>query len=183
MKRTATTCWQIHGAGIAACAALSALFWFVLVAPALGKHHHQSAMVEQLAARQLEAQRSRADLEASQHELSSMNEAVSQGRLTLQPASTVNARIAKLADLAGACGVTLDEVRPAPPADAAHFQTVAIRVAGTGSFPACAAFLHQLHAAFPDIGVQSFNADNPTPGPASPKLALKLELVWYAKKG
>ena len=80
----------------------------------------------------------------------------------------VNQRLEAIARLATECGVALDEMHPGVPADSTHYQTVPIRVVGSGRYPACTAFLRKLRGTFGDMGIRSFQASSSgtTPGRA-----------------
>ena len=99
--------------------------------------------------------------------------------LRLEPATSINPRLARLADLAGESGLVLDEIQPGPAADGSHYQTVPIRLAGGGSYPAVAVFLHRLRERFPDTAVRSFECSNTAPGADRPSAAFRAELAWY----
>ena len=64
-------------------------------------------------------------------------------------------------------------------ADSAHYQTVPIRISGSGSYPGCARFLHELRTRFPDTSCKSFELTNPNPVRDHNVGNFKFELTWY----
>ena len=125
---------------------------------------HDAALAEQAEfdARQQKQHDLDRSLAATHRQLEKTRKDVAGLPLQLESASAVNRRLARLADLAGETGVVLDEVQPSPAVDGASlYQTVPIRIAGSGSYPACAMFLHRLRDRFPDTAVKSFDCSNP----------------------
>jgi hypothetical protein len=86
--------------------------------------------------------------------------------------------LAKITDLAGETHLSVTEVRPGSATDGRDFDAVPISIAGTGSYPACAAFLHRLRSEFPDTAVKSFRATQADGGNA----IFSFDLLWYTSK-
>ncbi len=116
-----------------------------------------------------------------QRELAAAKQALAQSPVRLQPAVLVNQRLEAVARLATECGLSLDEVRPGAAVDATHFQTVPIRILGSGRYPACATFLRNLRRTFGDMGVRSFNASSTLAATDAPNAIFQAELVWFTE--
>ena len=173
--------WRVCGLGVLACAALSAGSYLLGVRPALGRQAERVAAEQDLKDHLAQAERAAADLVAVRRRLVVAGEELAALPLRLEPASGVNRRLNELAQVAAAAGVTLNEVQPQPAVDGPHYQTVPIRVAGTGSYPACAAFLHALRARFPDTSVRAFEAVNPAAARTGNVATFRVELAWHTE--
>jgi Tfp pilus assembly protein PilO len=182
MTGTTVKTWQIYAAGIAACTALATGIWFTLIGPTLAQLEKDDAARHELAQRHEKAADLNASLVSTRRQLTTANETLAHSTLKLQPASDLNARLAKLTDLATSCGLTIDEMHPGTLADASKFQTLPVHMAGSGSYPDCAKFLHTLRQSFPDTGVEALEATNPNPTPQGAAATFRLDLVWYTKK-
>jgi Tfp pilus assembly protein PilO len=182
MSATQSKYWPIYGCGGAACAALSVVAWIALVSPTLEQLSVRSARFHELRAQQQKHANLNAELASSRQELKDLQQALANSTLRLEPASEVNHRLAALTTVAGSHGMALDELRPGAAADSPQYKLLPIHMAGTGTYPACARFLHTLHERFPDTGLQSFEITNPSPGGDQLKLTFQVELVWYTKK-
>lgn len=182
MKCPPLRIWQIYGVGAAACAAWSLGAWLLFVSPALAQAREQANLRQTLFAGRQNAARIASELKLNQRDLATARASVSAMAIRLDSPEAINERIAGISNLASQCGLVIAEVRPGAAAPSPHFQAIPIHLAGTGSYPACAAFLHHLHQAFPDIGVQSLQALNASSATEAPKIVVQFELTWYAKK-
>ena len=171
--------WKVAGVGVLVCAGLSAGSYLSGLRPVLGRQAERVAAEQDLQGRLVRADRASADLVAVRRRLVTANEELAALPLRLEPASAVNRRLNELAQVAAAAGVTLNEVQPQAAVDGPHYQTVPIRVTGTGSYPACAAFLHALRARFPDTSVRAFEAHNPSVARTSNVATFRVELAWH----
>ncbi len=101
-------------------------------------------------------------------------------RIRLESARNVNQRIASLTTLAAGTGLNVDEVLPGQAKRSTRFDSVPVRMNGTGSYPNCVAFLCKLTKTFPDTSVGSFELAGDPERPGSPA-RFHLDLVWYAE--
>lgn len=175
--------WRIYAAGAVVCAALGAAAYAVGVQPAAERHARQVARQKELRAAKQKATNLAAELNSARMQLLATNDALGSRSLRLEPASMVNRRVSRLTDLANASGLTIDEMRPGSVAEGPDYKTVPILIAGNGTYPACAAFLHALRQSFPDIAVRSFDTTNNSASPESPAATFQFDLVWHASKG
>jgi Tfp pilus assembly protein PilO len=175
---------KVYVCGGAVCAALTAGAYLFGVRPAVARYdEHVARQLELKAARQ-KAANLVGVRNNTQSQLNAVNESVKNLTLRLEPASTVNQRLSKLTDLATReCQLVIDEMRPMPPADGPDYQTVPILIAGSGTYPNCARFLHRLRQAFQDTAVKSFETTNNSSSPDNPTATFQVELVWHAAKG
>ena len=102
--------------------------------------------------------------------------------MRLEPVAQVNQRLARLTGLADASKLTIDEMRPGTISEGRDYKTVPILIAGNGTYPACAAFLHGLRQRFPDMAVMSFDTTNNSASPDSPAATFQFDLAWHAAK-
>ena len=175
---------KIYLAGAAACALVSTGAYFVGVRPAVARHADQASVRVELRAARQKAAALLGTRNGTQSQLNAVNEALQRQALRLDPVSTVNQRLSSLTDLATReCGLVIDEMRPGAIAEGADYQTVPILIAGSGTYPRCAKFLHRLRQTFPDTSVRSFETTNNSASPDSPAATFQFELTWHAAKG
>lgn len=176
--------WRIYAAGAVACAAVSGGAYLFGLRPVLAHRDAYAAEADELQARREKARAVSAALATARFQLDGTTRDVAALPLKLEPGSAVNARLARLAEVAAEAGLVLDEVRPGPPVAGPHYEALPIRVGGTGTYPACAAFLHRLRDQFPDVGVKAFDCANPsgaldTKSPTGPVASFRADLAWY----
>lgn len=175
---------KIYAGGGVVCAALAAGAYLFGVRPAMARHEVQASRQFELRAARQKAAGLLGQRNNAQNQLIAADEALRNQTLRLQPASTVNQRLAALTEMATReCGLTIDEMRPGAPADGADSQTVPILIAGSGTYPNCAKFLHRLRKTFPDTAVRSFETTNNSASPDVPSATFQFELTWHAARG
>ena len=170
---------KVMAFGFGACLAISAGGYFVGIAPALAGLVERRGQERELADRRVRSADLTAELRDTRRRLAAANKDLADLPLRLEPASAVNRRINLLAGVAGEAKVTLNEIQPQSAVDGQHYQTVPIRVAGSGSYPACATFLHELRERFPDTTVQSFDLQNASPSREGNVATFRMELAWH----
>ena len=175
--------WRIYVCGAVVCVALTAGAYAVGVRPAVRRHAEQVARQADLRARKQKAAALANELQSARSQLAAVNDALRSRSLRLQPASRVNDRISDLTKLTEGSGLTIDEMRPGVIAEGRDYKTVAILVAGNGTYPACATFLHRLREKFPDMAVRSFETTNNSTSPDAPAATFQFDLTWHAAKG
>ena len=173
--------WHLGAGVVSVCAALTGAAYALGIGPQLERHDREIVLRQQLRERQAQAAQLASTLAGVNDELSQARAELQRMPLRLQPATRINQRIEAVARLATECGLALDEVRPGGPVDAAHYQTVPVRIVGAGSYPACGTFLRKLRETFGDMGVRTFTAKNNGGAPASPAAIFQAELVWFTE--
>ena len=177
--------WSVYLGGAVVCAALSAGAYGVGVRPASRRHAEQIASQTELHNARQKANNLAGQLNTTRAELARVNEAIANLPLRLEPVTQINQRLARITDLADSIKpvkLTIDEMRPGVISDGRDYKTVPIYIAGNGTYPACAAFLHGLRKSFPDMAVLSFDTTNNSATPDSPAATFQFELAWHAAK-
>lgn len=175
---------KIYFAGFVVCALLSTGAYFVGVRPAVARHEVQENRRAELKSARQKAANLAAARSQALADLAETNKALENLPLRLEPASSVNQRLLRLTDLATKeCLLTIDEMRSGAAIDGSDYKTVPILIAGSGTYPACAKFLHQLRLVFPDTAVRSFETTNNSASPDAPAATFQFDLVWHASKG
>jgi Tfp pilus assembly protein PilO len=170
--------WRIYAAAVLACAALTAGGYALGVAPAMAHSARLEADRVELVSRRQQAAEASAAAAAARTDLAATRDALAALPLKLEPATLVNERLARLTDMASGARLSVAEIRPGAIKEGPDFDAVPISIAGTGTYPACAAFLHRLHAQFPDTTVRSFLAAQAEGAPAT----FTFDLVWHAAR-
>lgn len=99
--------------------------------------------------------------------------------IRLESARNVNQRIASLTSLAAGTGLIVSEVLPGQTTRSTRFDSVPVRMNGTGSYPTCVAFLCKLTQTFPDTSVGSFELAGDPQKPGTPA-KFNVNLIWHA---
>jgi Tfp pilus assembly protein PilO len=171
--------WQVYATGTVICAALTGAAYVLGIQSAQAEYAAHQADLTELKSRQRKAAALGADLAEAHGLLEKTMREVSQLPLRLEPATAVNRRLSELDGLCEDSALSIDERRPGPAVNHPHYQTVTINLVGSGTYPACATFLHELRKRFPDTAVRSFESSNPSPGRNQSKGTFRFELVWY----
>jgi Tfp pilus assembly protein PilO len=177
--------WRIYVGGAVVCAALSAGAYAVCVRPAAKQHAVEVARQAELRAAKQKANNLAGQLNTARADLSRVNDAIASGSLRLEPVTQVNQRLSRLTQLAESIKpvkLTIDEMRPGTVSEGPDYKTVPILIAGNGTYPACATFLHELRKSFPDMAVISFDTTANGATPDSPAATFQFELAWHASK-
>ena len=172
--------WPVYAAGAGVCFVVSLLVWFTLFSSALQQRQARIAKNNELVARRHKAGEIASSLNSVRKKSAAVDQALQQIAVRLEPAKLVNDRLARLTDLANECGLSVDEVQPGQTTDGPHYQSFALKLAGSGSYPACTRFLHRLHDTFPDTAVRAMDTSNNSPNPIVPVVSFRVDLVWYA---
>lgn len=173
--------WRVYACALAACGALSAGAYLLGVEPIRAEHAAYRADAVELENRHRKASDLAKALQAAGRKLEDTRTEVANLPLRLQPAKAINGRLARLADLAASCGLSVDEMQPGQPTDAPQCQMVPIHIGGNGTYPAAGVFLHQMRLRFPDVGLRTFELTNANPAAVTPVGQFRAELVWFAE--
>lgn len=178
-----TSMLKIYAAGAVVCAAVSVGTYFLGVRPAIAGHADFVRRQHELKVARTKAAGLTGVRNNTQNQLNAVTEALKSQTLHLEPASTVNLRLTTLTELATReCKLAIDEMRPGPGVEASDYQVVPILIAGSGTYPNCAKFLHRLRERFPDTAVRSFETTNNSTSPDAPSATFQFELAWHAAK-
>lgn len=168
--------WHVEIMGVGLLGLLSLAAFLVIVRPishaAIARDATQSELADQ---RTLAAQ-----IQDVRKQLKQEIELVQQAReaswVHLEPVKLLNARMAKIVDVAAAQNLVIDESWSREAESGEQFQMIPINVSGTGSYSDCAAFLHELHERLHDVRVTAFELSGNPSSPAQ----FQFDLVWYA---
>ncbi|MBL7133358.1 MAG: hypothetical protein ISS78_04615 [Phycisphaerae bacterium] len=182
MKWPKITAWQlchVDAAGVAVCALLALLGYLVGIRPLVQRRENLVARETRLNVQKSDAQKLSGSASLVKERLARVRQALAASPVQLESAQYVNRRIARLAGLASDCAAKIDEIQPGEPAAAVRYRMVPIRLAGSGSFPACVRLLHRLQEVFPDTAVASFQLTGRPSEQAAPAV-FRIDLIWYA---
>jgi Tfp pilus assembly protein PilO len=171
--------WHIDVAGLGLCAMLATLWYYAGVRPLSEAAASREVLQGELAARDArydEAVRARSEQQQKAIDLQKQIDSDSIRLLTLDQ---LNARIAALNTLAKSYGLRIDEVRPASPVILPRYTTVAIHLAGAGTYADGARFLHALRTDLRDTGIVGFELRGEPEAPDKTP-TFSFHLLWYA---
>ena len=170
----------IDTGGAAACAVALLLFYAIGIRPLL---HHRNDVIVARATLMHQRQRAAA-AKALVRDLTGQVEraqaAMEANPLRLESVGRINHRLARIDSLAGARGLELRDVQPGRVAQSNGYQTVPLRITGTGSYQNCMQFLHDLHQTFRDTAVTGFRLSGSPQDGKSQTISFDFDLRWYA---
>lgn len=170
---------QINLIGVAYCAALAIVAYFVAIAPSASRRDEQLRQQGEIADLRTKLDQTAKFQKQLGAQLAARQGDLEKSAVQLEPASSVNSRVSSLTQLARSTGIALDSVEPGTQDDASDFTMVPIRLSGKGDYGSSARFLAALKQQFPDTAVGSMRL---TGNPAEPGVApaVWFDLVWYA---
>jgi len=166
-------------AGIAICGILVAGAYFVGIRPIILRREGLAVQLARLKDQHRNAGELSAKVARIASQITEIKKELADNPIHLQPAGRINSRIARIADLAGECGLKLDQLRPDKSFSGSRYHTVPICLVGTGSFPTCVKLLRALQRSFPDTAIASFEVTGDPTKPQQPP-RLTVDLLWYA---
>ena len=166
-------------AGAAVCLLLVLLGYLIGIRPLVVRQKYVADQEAILADRRRSAAKLVGTVTALQNRLAGVKKELSESPIKLRPANRINERIARVADLAADCGMKIDEIQPDKSFSTPRFQTVPIRVVGSGNFKACVKLLRTFRDAFPDTAISSFELKG-NPRESATPARFQVELLWYA---
>ena len=170
---------HIDLAGVAVCVLLVLLGYLIGIRPLVVRQKEMAAQEATLDDRYRDAAKLAGTVTALKKRLAGVKKELAESPVKLQPVNRINERIARVADLAAACGMKIDEIQPDKSFSTPRYQTVPIRVVGSGNFKACVKLLRTFHDTFPDTAISSFELKGNPRQPAAPA-RFEVELLWYA---
>ncbi|HEX4793481.1 MAG TPA: type 4a pilus biogenesis protein PilO [Humisphaera sp.] len=179
MAGKSPTDWHIHTAGIAACAALSAGLWFMVVQPQLDQRAHAADLRADLSSRQQKLEELSATLSVDRAQLAALKDELGAKELRLDGMDKLNQRLAAISELATRSSLSMGKETPGAVTDEPHYKSLQIHYEGKGTYPNFAAFLHQLRTMFPDTSIASLEARGAGTGAG---IEFNFELIWYTHK-
>jgi Tfp pilus assembly protein PilO len=168
---------RLELAAIGVMLAAGGLFYWTAVRPISSLQQRRDAQRVVLVSKQRDASASSSRVANLQSRLTTVQAAVSQCTIQLEPASNINGRIGRLTELATKQGLKVDEIRPAEVSFGHNYGWVPIRLLGSGGYRTWTEFLHQLPKTFPDVAVETFQLTGKPeePGPVN----FQVSLIWF----
>ena len=166
----------IHLGGAATAIAVTIAAAVMIVQPLRRSMAEEARLETELSELEEQAASHRLDLE---QRLGRLRTELAAAEVELLPVHQLNRRLADMTALLEQSGMTIQETELGETRGGRWFRTVPIRLAGTGSFPQCAAFLHELRSEMPDTGVIAFDLSGSPDRPGQPT-SFRFDLVWFA---
>ena len=179
MKFTKHKPLYVDLAAVGICALLALIAYAVGVYPVIRRHEGFHLRETELKAQQQEGRTLSVKVARVASEITQIKQELADNTIQLKPVAQVNSHLARIASLAGQCGLKLDRLRPDKHLTGSRYQTVPIYLVGNGSFPACVKLLQELQRQFPDTSVASFEVKGDPTKPTEPT-NLRVDLLWYA---
>jgi Tfp pilus assembly protein PilO len=172
--------WQIDAVGLALCALLTAGAYFAGWQPLQNNRAAEEAREAALGLAKAQVAALSANSRAVRTQLTNAQAALAKLEIPLQPASSVNQRMAELTALAGECGLDVQYAQTGAVTSNPRIAQLPIQLSGAGTYRTCALFLHRLRERFPDTGIKTFDIAAP-PSESSVVSSFNFQLVWYVQ--
>lgn len=167
-------------AGIAAIAGLSVAGWLLGIRPVVQMKADQLLSAHELSAAERGAERLGAEADALRIRADALGNQFESERVTLEPADAINRRMASLALLAEAHGLTLGQLTPGRSEPAGPSVKIPIKASGAGAYRDIHAFLAALHDSARDVSVSALSLSRAEPG-RDQGTRFEMDLYWFAE--
>ena len=171
--------WHFDVAGGAICVALAVGGYCLVYLPVKQQRIDLEQVREELTIQQESARKLTLTNEMLQGQLRRARRELAEGSVELHPIERFNRRLAVITELVETAGMTIDQTEHGEPRAGRYYQTVPVRVTGLGTYSQCAAFMHELNASAPDVGIAAFELSGNPAAPNTPA-EIALDLQWYA---
>lgn len=149
------------------------------VHPILAARAEERRLALSVASRAQHAEEAREIVSGLEARLGRVRSEVEAAPVTLRPMSAVNERLAGLTALAEASGLSIESMTPGAAERLERFRSVPVKLAGRGTYAACAEFLSAVHAQFQDVAVRAVRMTGNPEEPGTPG-AFEFDCAWYA---
>jgi Tfp pilus assembly protein PilO len=168
---------KIDTSAAAACLAATGLVYLVGFMPLLAQHDSLATQRNELSQQMEKADRLHATSRNLRARLATAQSQLTKNKLQLQSIRQLNQRLAELAEFSQKSGLDVQDVRPGSLIRAPRYSQLPIHVSGSGSYPSCTAFFHNLHDRFGDMAIANFDLrnGNATNAPAT----FSFDIVWF----
>lgn len=171
---------RIDVAGLLVCLVLSGATYLIGARPLLASRDERAARNVAFQATMEQANLLAAGTRALRAQLSTAQTAVAKIEIPLQPATSINQRIAELTSLGGDCKLEMQSIQPGAISSSPRFAQIPIQITGTGTYRACAEFLHRLRLQCPDTSVCAFEF-SAAAGDQNAMVTFNVQLMWYVQ--
>jgi Tfp pilus assembly protein PilO len=179
MSRSAKP-WQVHVAGATLVAGLGLGAYLLQIAPALSRHEQAAAHARDLSSEQDKQRNLQRTLVTLQEKVKQATKDASAAELKLEPASALNARLARLTELAAAHQLRVDSVQPGAATHQPRYSMIGIRLSGQGTYRNCAALLRRIQIEMPDVAVTSLDMGS-SAVTVDAAATFAFDLLWYTR--
>ncbi len=171
----------IDAAALGAIALVSAAVYFMSVRPYNDAIEERRQVELAVADAETALARVIADADRTRVSLRTALDELSRQRITLDPITQANTRVAAIANLASDRGVALSRIQPKDIKTGARFIALPIRLEGHGQWAGITGFIDAMHERFPDIAVIGLELGVQRPENNEPeRTTIACDLVWYA---
>jgi Tfp pilus assembly protein PilO len=172
--------YLIDGAALGLCLAAT-LGAYALVWVPLAKQHRAIVQQDvQLGAQRQKCSQLNSSMLTLQSQSLTIEKAIKDSHVQLEPADRINQRIADLTNLLSQYGLEIDDIQTGQIIMGSMCDLVPIAISGKGRYTACATFFHEMYRSLPDMAVAHFDLFG-DPDPTDPWSQFKYDLFWFAE--
>jgi len=170
--------WHLDATGAGTCVALTFLAYFAGFRSLASSHAASATRQNELNRQRRKCSELRASSSALEARVVDVQQQLAKSPVRLQSGRHVNQRIAEITELAGSCGLKVDDIGLGQTFSTSHYRAVPIHVAGTGSYGTCMVFLQRINQTFPDTAVSKLELLRAAQR-RSMVSTFKLSLLWH----
>ena len=153
--------------------------WMLTRAPVEASRERASALEAEVAAAAEEASSLEAEAAGLRERASALEAELEATRVDLKPGSSVNAQIARIAELAQGTSLRLSEIRPGEGSVLSTHMERPVVLRGRAPFAALIGFVREVEDRFADLGVRSLSVSR---GAEGEEPSFEVTLVWFADR-
>ena len=166
--------------GALAVAAVSALGYWIALRPVLMQRETQHAQATKLQSLRTAVEDGAKMKEKAEVTLAKLQRELAGCEVQLQAASTLNARLAELGELAARSGLVVQSMRGDDAKVSGQRVQVPIKMVARGSYPAIGAFFRTLATTYRDTAVERFSASADRSDKQGGDGAFWVDITWFA---
>jgi hypothetical protein len=164
MSKIASKPWQIHAAGSVLILLLAGGAYWLQIGPALSRHELAEAQAADLSSQKSKQRELERTLVMLKEKVSVAEREAGKAEMKLEPITELNARLARLTELAAGKRLRVDSVR----------------ISGQGTYRNCAALLREIQTARPDVAVVSLEMGSAAVT-TDAAATFAFDLLWYTR--
>jgi hypothetical protein len=168
-----------HAIGAAAFGLLTGALYVTTILPMQLREHAVEKLHAQIADQQARQERLQRSRQLAERQLEQSKVELTQTPIEFASPRAINEQLARLAELAGWSGLTVETIDPGKLTSGPMLATQPIRVTGRGSFNACHTFMRVLREETPETSVNTFSLS--ADGTDAGELRFEMNLLWYSR--
>lgn len=172
---------MVHAAGALGIVVLTMVAYFGVANPMLERRAETDRLAAEVAEQSAELDKLAKARHLMSSQLAAGQKQLASSDVKLLTPENLNARLAAIADLAGQCGLQVENLNPETVRADSNVLAYPVKITGRGTYRTCHAFIRALRTTLPDTSVQNL-AMSADAGANHPAATFDMTLLWIARK-